>query len=301
MLLSSMHNYEEEIMNFDTGSELLELCKEQGITISEAMKERERTLFGETDMEGEMKHRLNIMKSAAAHSLSHSPQSMGGLIGGEAAKLEAHRLSGKCICGGLTGKALAYSMGILEVNASMGLIVAAPTAGSSGVIPGVLLAIKEEYDMSDKQIVDALFHTGAIGYLISHNATVSGAEGGCQAEVGTASAMAAGAVTELFGGSPEACLAAAGTAIINVLGMVCDPIAGLVEAPCQKRNGLGVANALICAEMALSGIPSIIPFDEAVQTMYQVGRNLPAELRETALGGVAASKTACELCNICNL
>ncbi|MGL5433989.1 MAG: L-serine ammonia-lyase, iron-sulfur-dependent, subunit alpha [Lachnospiraceae bacterium] len=283
-------------MNFTTGQELLEVCAESQITVSAAMKRRELILFNRTDADAEMARRWEIMKAAARESIAVSHQTMGGLIGGEAKKLTSNRLSGRNICGNLLTSALAYSMGVLEVNASMGLIVAAPTAGSSGVIPGLFLAVQEEHKLSDEQMTDALFHAGAVGYLISRNATVAGAEGGCQAEVGTASAMAASAVTELMGGTPEACLAAASTALTNILGLVCDPIGGLVEAPCQKRNGMGVANALISAEMSLSGIRNLTPFDEAVEAMYQVGRSLPEELRETALGGIAATLSGCQLC-----
>ena len=183
------------------------------------------------------------------------------------------------------------------MNCSLGLIVAAPTAGSSGVIPGVFIALQEQFHLSDEQMIKGLFTAGAVGYMITRNATVSGAEGGCQAEVGAASAMAAAAVCEMRGGSPEAALDAAATAITNILGLVCDPIAGLVEAPCQKRNAMGVSNALISAEMALCGLKHIVPFDETVDAMYRVGRSMPSELRETALGGVASTPTACQLCH----
>ena len=194
-----------------------------------------------------------------------------------------------------------YSMAVLEVNASMGLIVAAPTAGSSGIVPGLLLALQEEYDRTDEDMIRALFTASAVGYLAMRNATVAGAVGGCQAEVGVASAMAAAAAVELMGGSPQQALGAASTALANLLGLVCDPIAGLVEAPCQSRNGIGAANALTCAEMALAGIEQMIPFDEMLETMYHVGRGLPAELRETALGGCAATKTACGFaCESCS-
>jgi L-serine dehydratase len=183
----------------------------------------------------------------------------------------------------------------------MGLIVAAPTAGSSGVIPGVFLAVQEAFSLSDETMTLAVFNAGAIGYLITTNATVSGAEGGCQAEVGAASAMAASAICELMGGSASQCLDAASTALTNVLGLVCDPIAGLVEAPCQKRNAMGASNALISAEMTLCGVRHLIPFDETVEAMYRVGKSMPSELRETAMGGMAATPTACQICkNILN-
>lgn len=285
-------------MNFTNGSTLLKSCHRHQCTISEAMLKRETTYLENTpeETEGRMHHAWEIMKDAVRTALEKELTSVGGLIGGEARKLNARRLAGKSISGPLTAKAIAYAMGVLEVNASMGLIVAAPTAGSSGVLPGVLLAIQEEHGFSDAEMEKALFNAGAIGYIISRNATVAGAEGGCQAEVGAASAMAASALTELFSGTPQMCLGAAANAISNLLGLVCDPIAGLVEAPCQKRNAIGASNAIISAEIALSGVENLIPFDEAVSAMLQVGRRLAPELRETALGGMAATPTGCALC-----
>ena len=162
------------------------------------------------------------------------------------------------------------------------------------MVPGVLLALQEEKGFTDEQMVDALFHTAAIGYLMMRNASVAGAEAGCQAEVGAASAMAAAGVVEMFGGTPKQCLDAGSLALSNLLGLVCDPIAGLVEAPCQNRNSIGAANALICAQQALAGLKALIPFDEMVEAMYHVGRSLPFELRESALGGCAGTKTGCQ-------
>ena len=176
----------------------------------------------------------------------------------------------------------------------MGLIVAAPTAGSSGVVPGVLLALQDEFNLSDEEITNALFNAGAVGYLAMRNATVAGAVGGCQAEVGVASAMAASAAVELMGGTPGQCLSAASTVLMNMLGLVCDPVGGLVECPCQSRNASGAANALTAAEMALSCIRQPIPFDEMLAAMYSVGKKLPYELRETALGGCAATPYGCD-------
>ena len=187
-----------------------------------------------------------------------------------------------------------YSMAVLEVNTSMGLIVAAPTAGSSGIIPGVFLALQEEYALSDDQILNALFNASAIGYIITKNASVSGAEAGCQAEVGSACAMAASGLVEVLGGTPEECLHAASTSLANLLGLICDPVAGLVEVPCQTRNAMGVSNAIISAEIALSGIKNIISFDEMVSAMYEVGTSLPSKYRETALGGCATTPTGCK-------
>ena len=187
-------------------------------------------------------------------------------------------------------------MAVLETNASMGRIVAAPTAGSAGVIPGVLLALQKAKGYDDVQIERASACAAAVGYLITCNATVSGAEGGCQAEIGSAAAMAAAAAVELEGGSPRQCLNAAGNALTNMMGLVCDPVAGLVEVPCQKRNASGAATALVSAQIALTGIGNLVGFDQAVEAMFKVGRSLPFELRESALGGLAATPDACAWC-----
>lgn len=281
-------------MNFISAKELLELCERDNITISQAMINREtQCLGGKTEeLYERMERALAIMRDGVRLSLSAPQKSMGGLIGGEAIKLTEHRSKGKAVCGDMMSKAVTYAMGMLEVNASMGLIVAAPTAGSCGVLPAALLAQQEEFSFSDKELFEVMFTASAVGYIIARNATISGAEGGCQAEVGAASAMAAAAVTQLHGGSPAQCLHAAGIAIVNILGLVCDPIRGLVEVPCQTRNAMGVSNALVAAELALSGIHSPAPFDEVVATMASVGRSLPCELRETALGGIACAPSA---------
>lgn len=282
----------QSITNYDFANAqgLIDLCKSEGITVAQAMLNREMQIFNKTEEEiiTALTHCYDIMKSSAKRAIDGDLVSMGGLLGGEAKKLLKRE---KPVCGSLISKVSAYAMGVLEVNTSMGLIVAAPTAGSSGVIPGVLVAIQEENEFSDRDMVEALLSSAAIGYIITRNATVSGAEGGCQAEIGSASAMAAGAVAELFGGSPNDVFAAAATAIANILGLVCDPIAGLVEAPCQKRNAMGATNALISAEITLAGVRNHIPFDETVEAMYKVGRSLPFELRESGLGGLAGTKT----------
>ena len=284
-------------MDFKNAKELLALCQEKKLPISEVMRQRE-ILLGETTAEivdQRMDRVLEIMKDAAFSPIKDPVISMGGLIGGEARKLcEFHDL-GKSLCGNVLGKGITYAMATLETNASMGLIVASPTAGSAGIVPGMMLALQEVYGFSDKKIRQALFNAGAIGYLAMRNATVAGAVGGCQAEVGIASAMAASAAVELLGGTPLQCTYAAST-----LGLVCDPVGGLVEYPCQNRNAAGVSNALIAAEMSLAGIPQFIPLDEMIDAMYTVGKKLPAELRETALGGCAATPSACEKCHLCS-
>lgn len=283
-------------MEFNHGIELLKLCEETGLPISQVMKKREAAFSGitEEEVDAKMRKALEIMKQSIKEPLDAPTPSIGGLIGGEAQKLHKRRLQGKSICGTLLSKVITYAMAVLEVNASMGVIVAAPTAGSSGVVPGVLLALGEEEHLTDEELLNGLYTAGAVGYLLMRNASVSGAEAGCQAEVGAASAMAAAAVTEIMGGSPQMCLHSGAMALSNLLGLVCDPIAGLVEAPCQSRNAMGASNALICAEQALAGIPCPIPFDEMAEAMYHVGRSLPFELRESALGGCAGTPSACE-------
>ncbi len=287
-------------MDFKKAAELLSLCKEYNKPISQIMMDRECEMTEKPldEIRSRMAVSLQIMKDATKEAINQPSQSMGGLIGGESRKLSDLQSSGKNIAGNLISKAIAYSMGVLEVNASMGLIVAAPTAGSSGVIPGVLLALQEEYDFTDDQIIDALFTCSAIGYLAMLNATVAGAVGGCQAEIGVASAMAAAAVVELMGGTPEQCTDAASTVLMNMLGLVCDPVGGLVEYPCQNRNASGASNAIVAAEISLAGIHQLIPLDEMMDIMYTVGKKLPAELRETALGGCALSPSACAKCKI---
>ena len=288
-------------MDFKSASELLALCRRENLPISEVMRRREVEL-GETAREAvdrRMARALEIMGESAALPLKEPARSTGGLIGGESRKLYDHAARGEAICGPVLQRALAYAMGVSEVNASMGLIVATPTAGSAGVVPGLLLALRDCYEIPDDRLIDALFNAGAVGYLAMRNATVAGAVGGCQAEVGVAAAMAASATVELMGGAPEQCLDAASTVLMNMLGLVCDPVGGLVEYPCQNRNAAGVANALIAAELALSGVRQLIPFDEMLDAMYAVGRRLPIELRETALGGCAAAPSACAACGGC--
>lgn len=280
-------------MNFTKGVELLSLCNDKKLRICDVMVEREMVLTNSSKEEiiDKISISLEIMKNSIEKGLTEDIKSVSGLIGGDAKKISIRSKSEKPVCGNLMSKAISYSMAVLEVNAAMGKIVAAPTAGSSGILPATLICLAEEFSMTDEQLVEGVLTASAIGMIISRNATVAGAEGGCQAETGSAAAMAAAAVVELMGGTPEAALYAAATCIKNVLGLVCDPIAGLVEAPCEKRNAIGVANALISAEMALAGVESIIPFDEVVDTMLRVGRSLPFELRESALGGLAATPT----------
>ena len=289
-------------MDFYNGKDLLKKCQEMNTSISDVMKLRETTTgsLSIEEVDAKLQKVLSIMKQSATKPLANPGKSIGGLIGGEAKKLADHGKTTECVAGSMLSKAISYSMAVLEVNASMGLIVAAPTAGSSGVVPGVLLALADEHNIEDETLYKGLVNASAIGYLLMRNASVSGAEAGCQAEVGAASAMAASAIVEIMGGTPEMCLDAATFALSNLLGLVCDPIAGLVESPCQSRNAIGVANAITSAELVLSGVKHHIPFDEMAEAMLRVGRSLPFELRETAMGGCAGTPTGCNLgCNIC--
>ena len=288
-------------MDFINAKELLELCDKKKMSISDVMKIREcdESTSSKEEIINKMKRVLEIMRDSSTLPINTPIKSMGGLIGGEAKKLSEYQKQEKNIGDSVLSKAVMYAMAVLECNASMGLIVAAPTAGSSGVVPGLLLAMQDVYSFSDEKIIDALFTAGAIGYLAMRNATVAGAVGGCQAEMGVAAAMAAAGAVELMGGSPSQCLDASSTVLMNMLGLVCDPVGGLVEYPCQNRNASGVANALVAAELTMAGIKQLIPFDEMLDTMYKVGKRMPVELRETALGGCAVTKSACDACGMC--
>ncbi|CCJ32787.1 L-serine ammonia-lyase, iron-sulfur-dependent, subunit alpha [Caloramator australicus] len=281
---------------YTKGKDLLNLTKESNKKIWEIVLDFECERTGKTKeevFEG-MRNVLKVMMDSANKGLNEEVNSISGLIGGNAKKVEDYR-RGKTISGDIINKAMARALSVSEVNASMGRIVAAPTAGSAGILPAVMITAAEVLEKNEDEMVKALFTASGIGQIIAKNATVSGAEGGCQAECGSAAAMAAAAVVEMAGGTPEQALHAASIAIQNILGLVCDPVAGLVEAPCYLRNSSGAVNALTSADLALAGVKSIIPFDEVVDAMYKVGKSLPFELRETALGGIASTPTGQKL------
>lgn len=277
---------------FASGENIRKFCNANKITIAEAMQRREMRISDMTreEIRQEMKRNLDTMRESVQRGLTEKVQSVSGLSGGEAMRLiryaKHNPFSGEDAC-----MAVASAMAVVEVNSSMGRIVAAPTAGASGILPGVLIQSAKQREWTDDQLIDGLFTAGAIGLLFARNATISGAGGGCQAETGVAASMAAAALVEISGGTPVQALDAAAMAIKNVMGLVCDPVAGLVECPCIKRNALGAVNAMISADMALAGITSLIPFDEAVSAMYQVGQDIRPEYRETAKGGLAATPT----------
>ena len=251
--------------DFKNAKELLELCSRNSLPVSEVMIRREIQL-GETTRE-------SILERIDAS------------------------LRVKAICGPVIHRAIMSALAVSETNASMGVIVAAPTAGSSGVIPAVLLSMYESYDISIDALRSGLINAGAIGYIITRNGSVSGAEAGCQAEVGSASAMAASALVEIMGGTPEQCCEAASVALSNLLGLVCDPVRGLVEVPCQTRNTIGAVGAYTAAELAMADAGLHIPLDEMIQITYDVGRTIPESLRETARGGCALAPSLCAECS----
>lgn len=283
---------------FKYGYELLQLTSEQNKKISEIVLEREMELTGESadDIRERLYSSFGVMRSSANAGMERAIETMGGIIGGDAKKLKKYSESNnKSFCGNNMLIAAARALSCSEVNASMGKICAAPTAGSCGIVPSVLTTAAEILDADKEMIIDGLLVAAGIGVIVQTNATVSGAEGGCQAECGAAAAMAAAAIVEMAGGTPEMSLESGSIALKNIMGLVCDPIAGLVEAPCAKRNASGAANAMLSADLALAGVKSVVPFDEVVEAMFEVGRSLPFELRETALGGIAATKTGKDL------
>lgn len=237
--------------------------------------------------------RLWTVMQDSVKEYNPTQRSLSGLTGGEGARYESMLASGKMMCGNYLNQAIATALKVSECNACMKRIVAAPTAGSCGVIPAVLLPYQQEYpDATETDMIQALYVSGGFGNILAERASISGAEAGCQAEIGAASAMAAAALVYLRGGTPEACGHACAMALKNLLGLVCDPVAGLVEVPCVKRNVVGVVNAISCANMALAGITSRIPADEVIDAMAEVGAAMSADLRETARGGLAATPTA---------
>lgn len=291
---------EERFARWDyaSGEELLALCEREHVTIAQAFRAREEALCAkqgtEAGIDAYLDRVLEVMGNAATEPLGNPQPSVGGLIGGEAAKLRAaledadpqHRLVDP-----LAARAAQYALATLETNGRMGVIVATPTAGSAGVLPGVLLALRDERGFSHDQLREGILTAAGLGYLIARNASVSGAEGGCQAEVGAASAMAAAALVELRGGTAEQCAEAFAMALTNLEGLVCDPVAGLVEIPCIKRNVIGAMNAVSCADMALAGVVGHIPADEVIDAMAEVGAAMSNDLRETGIGGLAGTPT----------
>ncbi|PLS06515.1 L-serine ammonia-lyase, iron-sulfur-dependent, subunit alpha [Neobacillus cucumis] len=277
---------------FRNVAELLELANSQNKKISEIMIEQEVTVTGRKREEvlSFMDRNLTVMEQAVERGLkgvtSHS-----GLTGGDAVLLQKYIEKGNFLSGETILDAVSKAVATNEVNAAMGTICATPTAGSAGVVPGTLFAVKNKLNPTREQMISFLFTSGAFGFVVANNASISGAAGGCQAEVGSAAGMAAAAIVEMAGGTPAQCAEAMAITLKNMLGLVCDPVAGLVEVPCVKRNAMGAANAMVAADMALAGITSRIPCDEVIDAMYRIGQSMPTALKETAQGGLAATPT----------
>lgn len=279
---------------FDSIRETIDYAVENKMSFADIMIREEMELSGKTrdEVRETMKQNLDVMRDAVIKgSTGEGVKSVTGYTGQDAIKLARYNENNHALSGHEMVEAVKGAVATNEVNAAMGIICATPTAGSSGTIPGVLFKLEKTHDLTEEQMIDFLFVSSLFGRVVANNASVAGATGGCQAEVGSASAMAAAAAVSIFGGEPEASGHAMALAISNLLGLVCDPVAGLVEIPCVMRNAIGSGNALISADLALAGVESRIPVDEVIEAMDKVGRGLPAELRETGLGGLAGTPT----------
>ncbi|WP_071395374.1 L-serine ammonia-lyase, iron-sulfur-dependent, subunit alpha [Bacillus tuaregi] len=277
---------------FRTVAELVQLANQQSEKISDIMIQREKEVTGRSRKEilAIMEQNLIVMEKAVDCGVN-GVQSHSGLTGGDALRMQKYLEKGQFLSGDIILDAVSKAMATNEVNAAMGIICATPTAGSAGVVPGTLFALKSKLNPSREQMLAYLFTAGAFGFIVANNASISGAAGGCQAEVGSAAGMAAAAIVELRGGTPNQCAEAMAITLKNMLGLVCDPVAGLVEVPCVKRNAMGAANAIVAADMALAGISSRIPCDEVIAAMYKIGQSMPTALKETGQGGLAATPT----------
>ncbi|MBS3680088.1 L-serine ammonia-lyase, iron-sulfur-dependent, subunit alpha [Ornithinibacillus massiliensis] len=277
---------------FRTVAELVEIAEKENMLISEVMIRQEMDVKNKTREEvfAEMEKNLQVMEKAIEDSLK-GVQSVTGLTGGDAVKVQTYMREKTPLSGHLMLDAVSKAMGTNEVNAAMGVICATPTAGSAGCVPGTLFAVKEQLNPTREQMIRYLFTAGAFGLVVANNAFISGAAGGCQAEVGSAGAMASAAIVEMAGGSPQQSADAFAMTLKNMLGLVCDPVAGLVEVPCVKRNAGGASLAIVSADLALAGVTSRIPCDEVIGAMYRIGRQMPVSLRETGEGGLADTPT----------
>lgn len=284
------------MLDYDSIAAICDAAEQKQISISALVlsDQAEQMELSEEELYNRMKDSLHVMQEAVREGKNPKLRSTSGLTGGDAAKVEAYADTGG-ITGTFLNHAMARAIAVSEYNAAMGKIVASPTAGSCGILPGTVVSMLEEGRCDEHAAVMALFTAGAIGMVIANNASIAGAQGGCQAECGSASAMAAAALVELAGGTPSQATHACAMAIKNQLGLVCDPVAGLVEIPCIKRNVSGIAIAFTSAEMALAGVESKIPVDECVLAMRQVGDMLPCSLKETSQAGLAATPTGIRL------
>lgn len=281
---------------FHNVRELVALANSENKLISEIMIEQEMlvTRRSREEIMNQMDKNLTVMEEAVEKGLK-GVQSTSGLTGGDAVLIQNYMNQGNPLSGMLLLDAVSKAVATNEVNAAMGTICATPTAGSAGVVPGTLFAVQNQLNPTREQMIRYLFTSGAFGFVVANNASISGAAGGCQAEVGSAAAMAAAAIVEMAGGTPEQSAEGFAITMKNMLGLVCDPVAGLVEVPCVKRNAMGAANALVAADMALAGVTSRIPCDEVIDAMFKIGQSMPSALKETARGGLAATPTGIAL------
>ena len=283
------------MISFNSIAELVELAQKANCPISQIVIqwEMENNFVAEEKQRAMMLKNWQVMEESLKRGLTNCEKSVSGLTGGDAVKLYAYRQHG--YTGEAVLSAAASAVGVSEVNAVMGRIVACPTAGSCGIVPAAIYAATEKNGHNIDEIVDALFTASGIGMVVEANASIAGAYGGCQAECGTAAGMAAGALVQLAGGTPEIVGNAVALAIKNLLGLACDPVAGLVEVPCVKRNGFIAVHAMVAADMAMAGVQSVIPVDDVIDAMNRIGRSMPSSIKETAEGGLATTKTGLRL------
>lgn len=279
---------------FSSLAEMVAAAEQQSQPLHEIVITAEVKQSGRTRQDAweRMRQRLLVMRRSAETGVAQPMRSLSGISGGNAYKFWQWLEAGnQPLSGPILSRAVAHAMAVNEVNAGMGCIVATPTAGSAGILPGVLLTLQAARSFSDDDLVAALFTASGVGAVIMHRAHVSGAAGGCQAETGSAAAMAAAAAVELLGGAPAQSAHAVAITLKNMLGLVCDPVAGLVEVPCVKRNAAGAAQCFVAVDLALAGVESAIPPDEVIDAMSDIGRNMNERYRETAQGGLAATPT----------
>ena len=286
-------------MAYNSINEIIECCKKNGISFYEAIMQDTCTDTGQTEEENiaRMSEMWHIM-CEASKGYDANLKSRSGMVGGSGSQMESYMESGKSYCGGFILEVITQALKMGESNACMKRIVAAPTAGSCGVMPSVYIAVKKNHGFSDEAIVKSMFVAAGVGQVIATRAYIAGATGGCQAEIGTAAAMTAAGLVALKDGTPEQIGHAVAMTLKGMLGLVCDPVAGLVEVPCVKRNATGAANAVVCAEMALAGIKSAIPVDQGIDAMREVGDNMPAIYKETACGGCANTPKGIEIAHM---
>lgn len=272
-------------------SDMLQLTTEQNIPLYQLILNNEIRLTGKEEhvIWDELRRRYGVMKEAASKALTEKRNTVGNLIHGITMQHYEYTRNEQTVCGSFINKVMSRALSCSEVNASMGKICAAPTAGACGIVPAVLITLEEERNLSERKVLEGLLVASGIGAVIMKNATVSGAEGGCQAECGVAGAMASAAVTYLSGGNNDMVMQSVAFTLMNCMGLVCDPVAGLVQVPCAQRNASQAVNGLLSADLALGGMRSVIPPDQVVDAMYRVGKMLPLQLKETAMGGIAST------------